>query len=264
LQAHGYEVLGVDRVKPESWAGRFLVADMTSPAAIYDVLRGADAAIHLAAVPGPLSEPQSATFENNVLSTYHVAEAAAALALKRLVWASSVFTLGWIEAPDRYWPEYVPVDEEHPLSPFEAYGLSKVVGEEIMAAVSRRTELPIVSLRIMNVIQPGGYAAFPWPQPTRECGLRFVMWPYVDAHDAARSCRLALEANTTGHEAMFIAAADNRFDADTRKLLGELAPQVEIRGPLAGRSSVISIEKAKRLIGYEPEHGWQNPPPQSY
>lgn len=258
LRSRGYELLAVDRVRPESLACRFLTADLTDAAAVYDVLCGSDAVIHLGAVPGPTSESASSTFRNNVLSTYHVLEAAAALGLKKAVFASSVFTIGWAESADTYWPKYVPVDEEHPLQPFEAYGLSKVVGEEICAAVSRRTGMPAISLRIMNVIWPDGYFALPWPRPTREQGVRFVMWPYVDGRDAARACRLALEAPTQGHEAMFIAARDVRFDAPSRELLAEFAPQVEIRGELEGNAGVISIEKARRLIGYEPEFSWKN------
>jgi len=122
---------------------------------------------------------------------------------------------------------------------------------------SRRTGLVSVSLRIMNIIQPDGYDALPWPIPTAENGVRFVMWPYVDVRDAARACRLALEADSAGHETFYIAAADIRFDHSTRSLLQQFAPQAEIRGPLQGNASVISIEKAQRLLGYQPQFTWQ-------
>ena len=258
LIERGYDVLAVDRVPARDLPCRTLVMELTDAAAVYDVLSGADAAIHLGAVPGPTSQPASTTFQNNVLSTFHIAEAAAALNLKKLVFASSVFTLGWVEDAHRYWPRYVPVDEEHPLTPFEAYGLSKVVGEEICAAASRRKGMPIVSLRIMNVIWPDGYSSWPAIPPTPDNPVRFVMWPYVDGRDAARSCWLALEAHTTGHEAIFIAAADIRFDRPTHELLAAVAPpSLEIRGKLNSRASVISCDKARRLIGYEPQHSWQ-------
>lgn len=259
LVERGYDVLAVDRVWARDLPCRFLTMELTDAAAVYDVLAGADAVIHLGAVPGPTSQPATATFANNVLSTFHVVEAAAALKLKKLVFASSVFTLGWHQDAGRYWPAYVPVDEEHPLTPFEAYGLSKQVGEEICAAASRRSGLACLSLRIMNIVWPGGPVALPAAVPTRESPARFVMWPYVDGRDAARSCLLALEAETSGHEALFIAAADIRFDRPTRELLAEFAPpSLEIRGQLDSRASVISIEKAKRLIGYVPQHSWQD------
>ena len=258
LLAHGHGVWGIDCVRPETLRCRFLPVDLTQPLAVVDALQGADAVLHLGAIPGPLSQPASVTYTNNVLSTYNVIEAAAALKVSRVVSASSVFALGWAEDASAFWPESIPVDESHPLTPFEAYGLSKQVGEDICAAASRRTGMSIVSLRLMNIIAADGYFALPWPQPTRDRGLRFVMWPYVDIRDAARSCRLALEADTKGHEACFIAARDTRFDAPTLELLTEVAPAtIRITGPLAQNASVVSIEKAHRLLGFEPEHHWR-------
>src|SRR5688572_6834487 len=135
LLDHGYSVVATDRVPPPAPLGcRFVPAELTSAASVYDLLRGAEAVIHHGAIPGPSGHPQPVTFENNVMSTYHVLEAASALGLRKAVAASTVFTLGWVEEPERYWPRYVPVDEEHPLTPFEAYGLSKVIGEEIAGA----------------------------------------------------------------------------------------------------------------------------------
>lgn len=258
LMAHGHGVWGIDTVRPETLRCRFLPADLTQPAAVYDALQGADAVLHLGAVPGPLVKPASVTFTNNVMSTYHVLEAAAALGVGRVVSASSVFALGWTEEAESFWPQQVPVDETHPLTPFEAYGLSKQVGEDICAATSRRTGMSTASLRLMNIISAEGYFALPWPRPTRERPLRFVMWPYLDVRDAARSCRLALEATTKGHEAFYIAARDTRFDAPTMELLQELAPAtLKVTGPLPESASVINIDKAGHMLGFEPEHHWR-------
>lgn len=83
------------------------------------------------------------------------------------------------------------------------------------------------------------------------------MWPYVDARDVARASRLALERETAGHEPVFIAARETRFDTPTEELLELLAPQVEIRSPLAESASVISVERARDLLGWEPQHSWR-------
>lgn len=258
LLTHGYEVIAVDRVRPQTPPCRFLPVELTDSAAVYDVLRQADAVLHLGAIPGPRSHPESTTFHNNVMSTYNVAEAAAALGLAEIIFASTVFAVGWVSEPEKYWPQYIPVDEDHPLTPFEAYGLSKQIGEDICAAVSRRHSIPTVSLRFMNIVQPDSYGMLPHPTPKTTQEIQFVMWAYVDARDAARACRLALEADTVGHEALFIAANDIRFDCPTQTLLRELAPpDIEIRTPLADKASVIGIENAKTLIGYEPQYTWQ-------
>jgi nucleoside-diphosphate-sugar epimerase len=253
LLEHGYEVLATDRVEATDLPCRFQQIDLADAAAVSEVLKGADAVVHLGAIPGP-GAPEPMTFHNNVMSTYNVVDAALALGLQKLVFASTVFALGWVRQAELYLPEYVPVDEAHPLTPFEAYGLSKQIGEDICAMASRRSAMPSVSLRFMNVIQPAGYSSLPRPMPQSREELPFVMWAYVDARDAARSCRLALEAETSGHEAMFIAAKDIRFDCTTRDLMQRLAPDVEIRGSLEGSASVVNIQKARDLIGYTPHH----------
>lgn len=257
LAAAGHCVTAVDVAPtPENCAVRYVQADLTQPSEAHDALRGADALVHLAAVPGPQAKPESVIFDTNVRSTYHLAEAAVAQRLERIVFASSLFTLGWHPAPDVYWPAYVPVDEAHPTTPFEAYGLSKVIGEEICAAACRRSGMAAVSLRITNVIQIDGYGALPWPTPTPAAGVRFPLWPYIDVRDAANACCLALSANITGHEPLYIAASDTRFDAPTEALLQQLAPQVALRRPLPGRASVIDCGKAADLLGYTPQHHW--------
>ena len=259
LVSEGESVVSVDVVKPDGCPCPSLLADLTQAGQASDVLAGAEAVVHLAAVPGPRVRPASATFDVNVRSIYNVVDAAIAHGLSRIVFASSVFTLGWHVDADRFWPDYVPVDEAHRLAPLEAYGLSKVVGEEICATACRRTDVTAISLRIMNVIQTDGYDAFPWSAPRPDAGVPFVMWPYVDVRDAARACCLALRADARGHEAMYVAAADTRFDAPTEPLLRELAPDVEIRRPLADCASVISIAKAQSLIGYDPQYAWATP-----
>lgn len=256
LVTQNVSVLAVDSVRPEKLRCRFVRADLADPGAVHDVLRGADAVLHLAAVPGPTIETAPVTFRNNVLTTFHIAEAAVNLGVQRVVFASSVFALGWNEDPLAYWPRYVPVDEYHPLTPFEAYGLSKAIGEEVLAAASRRSGMSVVSLRLMNIIHPEGYQGLPWPVPTAEHPTRFVMWPWIDVRDAATACRQALLASTSGFEAIYVAAAETRFDAPTRDLLQRFAPKVEIRQPLPGRTTVVSLEKARRLLGFEPAHHW--------
>ena len=253
-----YEVSAVDIVAADELDCPFQQMDLTDRDSVCRVLEVAEAVLHLGAVPGPTVADGPVTFHNNVLSTFNVVDVAAEMGLSKIVFASSLFTIGWAEDANRYWPKYVPVDEQHPLTPLEAYGLSKVVGEEICAAASRRTGIPTVSLRITNIIQPEKFDELPWPAPTHSDPVRFTLWPYVALEDAATACRLALETETKGHEAFFIAAPDNRFDSPTRDLLSEFAPQVENREELPGTSSVLSIEKARRILGYEPQHNWTN------
>lgn len=256
LVAQGESVLSVDVTNRSDCPCPTLVADLTKAGEAHNALQGAEAVIHLAAIPGPRAQPESTIFEMNVNSTYQLAAAAVAHRLSRIVFASSLFTLGWHEDANFYWPQYAPVDESHPVAPFESYGLSKVVGEEICAKACRSANISAASLRITNIIQPNGYHSLPSTAPTSTAGVRFVMWPYTDVRDAAIACCQALRADFRGHEAMYIAAVDTRFDASTELLLQELAPSVKIRRPMPGRASVIDTSKARDLIGYQPQHDW--------
>src|SRR6056297_920741 len=107
-----------------------------------EVLHGADAVVHLAAIPAPLIVTDAETFRINTLSTYNVFSAAAAMGLQRVVWASSETALG---LPFDRPPDYAPVDEQHTY-PESSYSLSKVVSEAMARQFNRWTGIPYVGL----------------------------------------------------------------------------------------------------------------------
>ena len=257
LLDHGYEVRNIDVAAPigESPAP-FLKTDLTNLGQTFEALGGADAVVHLAAIPGPEITTPEATFRINVASTYNVFTAATSLGLKRIVWASSETTLG---LPfERHPPRYVPVDEEHPLVPDTSYALSKVLGEEMARHFSAwHGGLPIIGLRFSNVMEPHDYARFSdWQD---DPSIRsWNAWGYVDARDTAAACRLALEAELTGADAFIIAAADTVMEGPSRELVAETFPDTEIRHLDGERATLLSIAKARRLLGYEPRHSWQD------
>jgi nucleoside-diphosphate-sugar epimerase len=74
-----------------------------------DRLRDFDAVVHLGAIPAPGVAPEAATFENNMLATYNVFQAARRAGIKKLVYASSETVLGLPFYAD---PPYIPVDEQ--------------------------------------------------------------------------------------------------------------------------------------------------------
>ncbi len=108
LREHGYDVLNVDARHDGSAHGLCLVADLADDGQAYEALRGADAVVHLAAIPAPDIRTPAETFRINTLSTYNVFAAAEANGLKRVVWASSETVLGLpFDTP----PLFAPIDE---------------------------------------------------------------------------------------------------------------------------------------------------------
>ena len=255
LVEHGYEVLNVDIARSQESAGRFLRVDLTDLGQTVEALRDADAVVHLAAIPAPRIQTDEVTFRTNMASTYNVFSAAIILGLKRVVWASSETTLG---LPfDRVQPAYAPIDEEHRLYPESSYALSKVLSEEMARQFSRWSGIPFVGLRFSNIMEPDRYRSFPdfWDDPHKR---KWNLWSYVDARDVAQSCRLGLESAIGGAEVFIIAAADTVMKRPNRELMAEVFPGVPLREGTGDFETLLSIGKARRLLGYAPRFSWRD------
>lgn len=255
LLAHNYEVLSVDLLPPQEQLCPFIKTDLTDLGQVFEVLHGSDAVVHLGAIPAPGIQPEEATFRNNTLSTYNIFSAATTLRLQRVVWASSETTLGLPFERER--PVYAPIDEEHPLYPESSYALSKVISEEMARQFNRWSGIPFVGLRFSNIMEPHDYERF--PSFSEDATLRkWNLWGYVDARDVAQSCRLGLEADISGAEAFIIAAADTVMKRPSRELLAEVFPGVPLKGKIEEFETLLSIKKARKLLGYQPEYSWRN------
>ena len=253
----GYDVLGTDRVPFADSPAPFKQADLCDRWNVAELLTDAEAIVHMGAIPGPGWEEYE-TFRNNVQSTFNVLQAAADQEVRRVVFSSSAFTMGWSDDPAAFVPQYLPLDEQHLMMPFEAYGLSKQVGECIGRMIARSTKTSVASLRFTNVAEPEHQAAFPLPPPTAENPTTLVMWTYADPRDVARAHELALQAEFGGHEAFLFAQPITRFQESTVDLIkSNFGDSVEIRGPLSGNASVISTDKARRMLGFVPEYQWE-------
>lgn len=255
LREHGHEVVDVDIAASREPDAPTIVADLTDLGQVYDVLQGASAVVHLAAIPAPNVVPDGETFRVNTMSTYHVFSASVALGLGRVVWASSETLIG---LPfDRERPRYAPIDEEHPRLPEFHYALSKLVGEEMAEQFNRWSGIPFVSLRYSNVMEEHDYQRFPgfWDDPNLRA---WNLWGYVDSRDVAQATRLALEADASGHEAFLVAAADTCMTRPSADLMQEVYPDVPMRVTVEGTDTLLSIDKARRMLGFEPAHSWRD------
>ena len=255
LVSHGYDVTNVDVAASRDPGASTLVADLTDLGQTIDSLIGADAVVHLAAIPAPFVLPDGETFRVNMMSTYNVFSAAAQLGMQKVVWASSETLIG---LPfEREQPRYAPIDEDHPRLPEFHYALSKLAGEVIGEQFSRWTGIPYVALRYSNVMEETDYQMFPkfWDDPKSRA---WNLWGYVDARDVAQCTRLALETDVPGAEAFLVAAADTCMTQPSAELMAEFYPDVPIRGELSDHVTLLSIDKARRILGYYPAHSWRN------
>ena len=266
LREHGYDVVATDAVvgagEPR---GAVLRADLTDYGEATEVLRGADAVVHLANIPAPGMATPAVTFNANIAMNFNVFHAAAALGLSRVVWASSETTLGLpfgggpeqipgVAGPP---PRYAPVDEEHYPFPTTTYALSKVASETIAAQITQWSGIPFVGLRISNIMDPDEYQRFPsfWPDPQLR---KWNVWGYVDVRDVAAACRLGLEAEVTGSQNVIIAAANTVMNRPSRDDLAEVFPGVPVIRDVAEFGTLLAIDRARDLLGYEPAHSWRD------
>ena len=258
LADQGREVLATDQVNADDLPVEFVRCELGDARAVGDILKEAEAVVHMGAIPGPLRAEPRAIFDNNVAADFNVMMSAAELGLRRVVFSSSAFGMGWAHDGNAFVPLYLPLDEAHPMMPFEPYGLTKQVGEDIGRMIARSSGTTVVSLRFTNVALPEVQAEFPWPAPTPASPLTLVMWAYADARDVAEAHVLALDADIEEYEAFMLAQPSTRFNEPTIGIIkSNFGDRVEIREGLDGYASVISTEKAQRLLGWKPRYDWR-------
>lgn len=251
------DVTSVD-VRPSDEDVRFVQADARDFNAVEAALAGHDAVVHLAAVPDPRSAPGDVTFSTNVNATWNVLQAAENAGVRRVVVASSDAATGLLYNPN-WTPQYLPVDEDHPVQPTDFYGLSKKVTEDICRAYTYRGKLEVVIIRPTLI-------AFPWVLPELAARGADVdnhhIWSYVDPEDVAQGFYLAMGLDDLTHDTFFISATNCLGARPTLEMmeerLGRLPevrkPEVYERDPYA---SVIDTARARSVLGYQPKSDWR-------
>ena len=265
LLAHGHAPANADRCPPRAEAAGLAPwreTDLGDVGQVAGALAGCAAVVHLGAIPAPYGHADEVVFANNTRATFAVLQAASLLGVRKAVIASSLSALGTAWAPQPFAPAYAPVDEDHPLLVRDAYGLSKEVDERTAEMVHRRTGMAVAALRFHWVAreeEARAKAAELSVDPEADDWWR-LLWGYVDVRDAAAACRLGIEAEGLGFAAFNVTAADTLSDVPTEELIRRFAPSTELRRVIPGTDTAFSLDKARRLLGYEPKHSWRGAP----
>lgn len=255
LSGAGHRVTVLDRAAgPERGAVRYLMGDILDLGQIMEALAGADAAIHLAAIHNPNIATAPLVYQTNVIGTWNVHQAAHRLGVKRVVSASSNAIVGWSYG-EGFEPDYLPIDEDHPLRPEDVYGLSKQIGETIAASYARKG-VQTVSLRPSGVVTAEELAEL------KRAGGRkaetFQAYSYIDARDLAVAFRLAVEKPLPSGTTLFVVADDSNVAEPLCDLLPRLRPSIGAKATqLTGTQSAYSNARAKRLLGWQPRFSWR-------
>jgi len=264
LREAGHQVTGADIRPPVFEVGRdpnvnYLQADLTDAGDAFAIVRGVDAVVHAGAIPDPTKNPPHVVFGNNLMATFNVVEAAVRFEVGRFVYISSETIPGFFFPEREFLPDYVPVDEEHPVRPQDPYALSKWFGELLMDAAVARSDLRCISLRPSWVQNEDNYERNLGPQVRDPAELSPNLWSYSDAYDLADAIVLAVESDLAGHEVFYIASPDNvggrPFAELVRRYYGD---QIEIRPLARADASGISCARAERMLGYSPSRSWRD------
>ncbi|MFC4359534.1 NAD-dependent epimerase/dehydratase family protein [Halobium salinum] len=272
LAEAGYRTVNLSRgSRREETADAYRRVDLLDAGQVYAALAesDADAVVHLGSVPTPTEDPGHVVFESNVVSAYHVLEAAGALGLESATLASSMSALGagFEEKPVEV--DALPVDESHRLSPSNPYGLGKQTVEVVADGFARRESAPgkIASLR------------FPWVTSDADCRETFVeadrsldglresthhhtahntLFAYVHVDDAVRLVRRCVEADFAGHERFWLSAPDTSVEAESERVVAEEYPAATLRRELEGYEALVDTAKAEELLGWEAKKSWRD------
>jgi len=247
-------------MRPCDAAGvQYIDANVTEGAALKRAFAGHDAIAHLAAIPNPRTAPADVTFHTNVQGTWNVLQAAEEAGVRRVVVASSDAVLGLAYNPPGYGPQYLPIDEDHPLRPIEFYSLSKEVTEAICRSYANRGKLEVLAIRPTHIVFPPEYPEL----EARGTDLHnYHMWTYVSPEDVAQAFRLALELGKAPYQAFFISAANGLNTRPTLEMLRARYGAVpQIRKPDHFRknahASVLDVSRARDVLGFEPTSDWR-------
>ena len=268
LFAYTHQVSVLDTTKPRECLCPTYIVDLSKAHALQSYFKGADGLVHLARQRFPYTESgfnvetqrwqfpditgDAERFNLNVAITNNVLAAAQAAGVKKIVCGSSLAVYGFYYPSIQITPDYLPIDERHPLQPQDPYGLTKLVGEKLSDALSQKSGIQIASLRFSGIYTDMHRAQLLQRKQNPLIRGTGALWSYIDVRDAARACRLALEANFPGHQAFNICAPDTIMDEPTQELVRRYLSQVkDLRDGLDGRRSGYSVDKARAVLGFE-------------
>lgn len=267
LDERGYHTVNVSRgERREDVADAYRRTDLLDPGEVYGSLAAsdADAVVHMGTIPAPTGNPGYVTFESNAMSSYHVLEAATELGLDAACLASSVNVLGaaYQDAPTEV--RYLPVDEDHPVTPRDPYALGKHSTEVTCDGFGRLPDTPCITSLRYPWVATGAELRSGFTESDRSFDAidaedaRDNLFTYVHVADAARIARLAIEAEFDGHETFWAVADDTTVEAPSAELARRFYADADRRSELVGHESLVSIDKARRLLDWEPERSWRS------
>jgi nucleoside-diphosphate-sugar epimerase len=262
LAEGGLDLRPTDRVYSSDLPAPLKVADLLDSGAVYPLMEGCEAVVHLANHPRPLSHvPPQQLYSENVTMDMNVFQAAADLGVRRIVFSSSVQVVsGDREMDELEKPSclaYLPMDGDLPTCARNTYALSKEAAEQQLryfAALDAKASC--TSARFPALISP-------WHmQWMRRAGRRPGPWhagnpdeggAYLTVDDAGALVLAVLLRQGPGYHQLLPAARDNFLGMDAREMVERFYKGVPLRKPFTSERSVVDLSPITEQLGWAPE-----------
>ncbi|MEL6573406.1 MAG: NAD(P)-dependent oxidoreductase [Pseudomonadota bacterium] len=272
LQAQGHRIVNVDKVPLNMPGVDDRLIDITDAGQVYDTMMNwagfdelehgtgvpaFDAVVHFAAVPRILVTSDNECFRVNTIGTYNMIDAAVKFGVKKIIFASSETTYAVCFADGEKKPDYLPIDEDHPVVPHDSYAMSKVCNEVTARSFQARSGFDIYGLRINNVIEPHEYETnFPGYIANPDVRRRNI-FAYIDARDLGHMVQCCMETDGLGYQIFNVSNDDHSVAMSTSDLIAKYYDGVPAK-EMGERETFYSNKKAKEMVGFAPKHSWRD------
>lgn len=270
LTESGREVVSLDRIVVPGLAARQIEIDLLDEgarAAAFDEVQPHEV-VHLAAIAAPFQAPEHETYAVNTSLAFGVLDDALRLGVRSLLVASSPTVLGY-GAPDGWHAERLPLDEQHPVAPWNGYALSKVAVEELVRMTARRdgARLRAAAFRPCYVIAPEEWTGAPTQQGhtvlerlERPELSAVALFNYVDARDAGDFVVAWLDRapEVPNGSVFFVGAPDALVRGSVPDAVRAHLPQLGAAASALGDTdSLFSTARARELLEWTARRTWR-------
>jgi nucleoside-diphosphate-sugar epimerase len=270
LVARDHEVCSIDLEATAPASARPLPADLRDAGEVYAALASVrpERIVHLAAIAVPFSATEPRIYRTNVQMAFNVCQAAVDLAAGAVVVASSPTVIGYGN-PRGWSPDYLPLDEQHPVRPWNAYALSKQACEDTMRMFVQQVgdRVRFAAIRPCYVVSRDEWQGAPTQQGhtmrdrlERPELAAASLFNYVDARDAADLVALlvAHPDEAPNGQVFFVGAADALSRGPLADVLPRFHPGTAGHADaLTGEQPAFSTQAAQRLLGWKPRYSWR-------
>jgi nucleoside-diphosphate-sugar epimerase len=262
LLEEGYDLRTFDRAAG-SGECEHIPGDVRDIYAVRRAVQGMEAVVHLGALAHDGAGSPEDVFGVNVQGTWNVLLACAEARIQRVVFYSSVNSLGNFGGHKP--SQYLPIDDDYPHHPMTPYQLSKHLGEETCRYFSDRYGMTTICLRPVLVVNPErGWRWLASDSERREEWGKKDYWAYVDVRDVVDAALRGLTVENVKFAAFLLTADDTVADKPTADLVARHFPdtpwpKISPEAYLSDNPyrTLVDCSHAKEVLGWSPQHSWR-------